>query len=349
MNTDTTNARKSYQCRHIHAAGARCGSRSLRGEEFCYFHQTARKPAPQVLYETPSKATFTLPYPEDRAAIQQAIGEILNRLTTNNLDTKRAGLLLYALQIATQTLPPEPRESTTRKSKRHHLHYEINGPDLDENETPEDIEYHETLGPLAPVAEYIEEERPIIGRRLLDELEAQEQAREEALQNGETIDLQAAAEPPKRKRCAPQDASLRESKPNLPGAPRPADVVAHRHHDQHEERKESGRNCHLDQLRLILHVHKEKDHHHSLEARDRQRNHRVCPLQVDIRRPHRDPRKHQERGKHQQILERRDNMMFRVLRIHHIRGIVIFNMVRHRIRPFRTPGREGRFSAVGAG
>jgi hypothetical protein len=188
MNTDTTNARKSYQCRHIHAAGHRCGSRSLREQEFCYFHQTTRKPAPQVLYETPSKATFTLPYPEDRAAIQQAIGEILNRLTTNNLDTKRAGLLLYALQIATQTLPPEPREPTS-KSKRHHLHYEINGPDLDENETPEDIEYHETLGPLAPVAEYIEEEeRPIIGRRLLDELEAQERAREQA---EELIDLEA--------------------------------------------------------------------------------------------------------------------------------------------------------------
>jgi len=43
--------------------------------------------------------------PEDRAAIQIAIGEVLQRIAAESIDNKRAGLLLYGLQIASSNLP----------------------------------------------------------------------------------------------------------------------------------------------------------------------------------------------------------------------------------------------------
>ena len=46
MNEATTTETRQYQCRHIFTDGHRCGSICLRGEPFCYYHHTTRKPAP---------------------------------------------------------------------------------------------------------------------------------------------------------------------------------------------------------------------------------------------------------------------------------------------------------------
>jgi hypothetical protein len=93
-----------YRCRHIFADGHRCGSPALRREPFCYYHHTTRAPkSAPALRDTLS--TFDLPIPEDRSAIQAAIGLILQRIAHGQLDSKRAGLLLYGLQIASTNLP----------------------------------------------------------------------------------------------------------------------------------------------------------------------------------------------------------------------------------------------------
>src|SRR5258708_3111865 len=47
----------------------------------------------------------TCPCPEDRSAIQSSIGEILQRIAANDIDPRRAGLLLYNLRIASLNLP----------------------------------------------------------------------------------------------------------------------------------------------------------------------------------------------------------------------------------------------------
>jgi len=39
---------------------------------------------------------------EDRSAIQRALSEVANAIANNRVDPKRAGLLLYSLQIASQ-------------------------------------------------------------------------------------------------------------------------------------------------------------------------------------------------------------------------------------------------------
>src|ERR1700735_2237910 len=110
MQTET----KRYQCRHIFTDGHRCGSPCLRQEDFCYYHHTTRRPVhdPRTRED---RYAFDLPMPEDRAAIQLAIGQILLRIAHNQIDSKRAGLLLYGLQIASTNLPRDPKP--TRKSQ----------------------------------------------------------------------------------------------------------------------------------------------------------------------------------------------------------------------------------------
>ena len=146
--TTTAPQPRRFQCRHIFTDGHRCGSPCLRNEEFCFYHHTSRgraaNPASGALPTIDlsqgehQKSPFTLPSLEDRGAIQLAIGEVLNRLAANQLDARRAGLLLYGLQIASLNLPqpaparPQPRESPV-----------------------EEIVSDPTLGPIAPSTEIL--------------------------------------------------------------------------------------------------------------------------------------------------------------------------------------------------
>jgi hypothetical protein len=130
---------KRYQCRHIFTAGNRCGSPSLRNEHFCYYHHTTRKPAPKNRPLAPFE--FELPIPEDRAAIQQALGEVLRRIATNQIDPRRAGLLLYGLQIAACVLPKPERPTK-------------NEPRKPQPQPVEEIIVHPELGILAPETEF---------------------------------------------------------------------------------------------------------------------------------------------------------------------------------------------------
>lgn len=86
------------ECRHIKTSGGKCGSPALRGKPYCYFHsrlkeRAARPASPFLALELPS----TL---EDHGAIQLALSEIVTAVADHRIETKRAGILLYALQIA---------------------------------------------------------------------------------------------------------------------------------------------------------------------------------------------------------------------------------------------------------
>ena len=75
-------------------------------------HHSERKPvtaeaANDLRRSHASLSEFDLPLPEDRSAIQASIGIILQRIASNDLDPKRAGLLLYGLQIASLNLPKQ--------------------------------------------------------------------------------------------------------------------------------------------------------------------------------------------------------------------------------------------------
>jgi hypothetical protein len=96
-----------YICRHIFTDGHRCSSPALRKQDFCYYHHTTRQPVAgkEARARKLRRNEFILPRPEDRTAVQLSIGEVLDRVSTNRIDTKRAGLLLYGLQTASANLP----------------------------------------------------------------------------------------------------------------------------------------------------------------------------------------------------------------------------------------------------
>ena len=106
-----------YQCRHIKPDGRRCGSPSLRGEHFCFYHHAARRSGPRQPQGTTTTArrasTFELPSPADLSepsGIGMAVGLILHKIAHNEIDPRRAGLLLYGLQIASLNLKRSPGE-----------------------------------------------------------------------------------------------------------------------------------------------------------------------------------------------------------------------------------------------
>jgi hypothetical protein len=127
---------KRYQCRHIFTDGHRCGSPCLRGEELCYYHHTTRKPTTGARRRRCRRSAFDLPLPEDRSAIQSSIGQVLQRIASNDIDPRRAGLLLYGLQIASLNLPRDPAPSRAAEA-----------------ETVEEIVLDPALGTLAPRSE----------------------------------------------------------------------------------------------------------------------------------------------------------------------------------------------------
>lgn len=145
------------RCRHIHADGRRCGSPCLRNEPFCYFHHTSRKPISRPEARRSRRSAFDLPNPEDRTAIQLSIGEILRRIASNDVDPRRAGLLLYGLQIASTNLAQARIQ-----------------PGAAPAEPPvEDITLDPALGPLAPPAEFLTSQpgsRSSLFQLLLDRL-----------------------------------------------------------------------------------------------------------------------------------------------------------------------------------
>jgi hypothetical protein len=85
------------ECRHIKTSGGKCGSPALRGQPYCYFHSRQRVRATQ---QQPSALSLAFTSFEDRGAIQHAICEVGVALAEQRIDRKHAGILLYALQIA---------------------------------------------------------------------------------------------------------------------------------------------------------------------------------------------------------------------------------------------------------
>ena len=102
--------RANYLCRHVHADGRRCGSRALRRQNFCYYHTANRPPVQNPRLRKQERNEFALSDPADRTALQITLGEVLRRIASNEIDPRRAGLLLYGLQIASGNIPRPKHE-----------------------------------------------------------------------------------------------------------------------------------------------------------------------------------------------------------------------------------------------
>ncbi len=94
------------RCRHVKTNGTQCGSPALRGKELCFYHEQNR-PQPVELYmdgERYCDSQMVLPVFEDAHAIQTVIRQVVQLMLTRRIERKDAGVLLYALQIASGNL-----------------------------------------------------------------------------------------------------------------------------------------------------------------------------------------------------------------------------------------------------
>jgi len=100
VNMAVAQQNSSRSCTHIKVTGVRCDSPSLRGEQFCYFHQRMMRGV-----RTPPQARLhPIALIEDETSIQAALMEVINALMRNTIDLKRANLILRALHIAVKNV-----------------------------------------------------------------------------------------------------------------------------------------------------------------------------------------------------------------------------------------------------
>ncbi len=91
----------SRTCGHVRANGKLCEGPALRDSNLCYWHHKARQ---RRRHRHDARGPVVLPLLEDGNAIQVSVQEVLHALLDGRLDNRKAGLLLYGLQVATSNL-----------------------------------------------------------------------------------------------------------------------------------------------------------------------------------------------------------------------------------------------------
>lgn len=98
-------------CSHEFQGGRRCGSPALRDEPYCYYHHPTRRPIRTMQSDRDARRArrqarqaFTLEAPTNQRELQLALSQIMQRVAANQLDNRRAGKLLFALEITGRNL-----------------------------------------------------------------------------------------------------------------------------------------------------------------------------------------------------------------------------------------------------
>ncbi len=93
------------RCQHIKGNGTQCGSPALRHEALCYYHRESRPERVEVRGENGQACGQVLvPVFEDAGSIQTMVRQVVMLVLEGKIDTKKAGTVLYALQIASANL-----------------------------------------------------------------------------------------------------------------------------------------------------------------------------------------------------------------------------------------------------
>lgn len=104
-------------CHHIRTSGVRCGSLALRDKRYCYYHQRSRPLMVRFSRRGRDPVLLSLPLFEDAHAIQGTLHSVVYHFLDGTVDPKTAGLLFYAMQIASSNLKhlksetPEPGQA----------------------------------------------------------------------------------------------------------------------------------------------------------------------------------------------------------------------------------------------
>jgi hypothetical protein len=128
------------QCRHIMTTGIKCHAIALRDKPYCHYHMKLHRLMGAA--RSPSESQdrdFEFTFPDSPASLQLAVFQIISALGSSQITLKRAGMILYALQIATQNVD---RSSTGVPSYQVHCVTQLEngdevGPEC-ESESPDD-------------------------------------------------------------------------------------------------------------------------------------------------------------------------------------------------------------------
>ena len=93
-------------CDHLKEDGIYCQSPALKGRDYCYFHLKLRGRRLNMARTRALAADqpLDLPFPEDMHSVQVTLFEVVNALVNKRIDTKTAGIVLYAMQQASTNL-----------------------------------------------------------------------------------------------------------------------------------------------------------------------------------------------------------------------------------------------------
>ncbi|HZD07042.1 MAG TPA: hypothetical protein VE176_02275, partial [Candidatus Limnocylindrales bacterium] len=88
-------AEAAPRCRWVRQDGTSCGSPQMKKHIYCFAHRQMMEARALAL---------SLPAPEDANAIQVGLMRIQKALIDDTISTKKAGLLLYSMQLALQNV-----------------------------------------------------------------------------------------------------------------------------------------------------------------------------------------------------------------------------------------------------
>ncbi|MGD0414023.1 MAG: hypothetical protein ABSA80_01595 [Terriglobales bacterium] len=106
-------------CQQIKLDGEPCRAAALRGKKFCYYHLHSGPPPKDV--SNPGvipQVQFHLPLLDDATSIQATISLVCEHLLHRRLEPKKAGILLYAMQVASSNLSHMNNNNEDRRQKK---------------------------------------------------------------------------------------------------------------------------------------------------------------------------------------------------------------------------------------
>ena len=106
-------------CQRIKLDGEPCRSAALRGKKFCYYHLHSGPPPADVSnHAVIPQVQFHLPLLDDANSIQATITLVCEHLLHRRLEPKKAGILLYAMQVASSNLSRMNNNNEDKSQKK---------------------------------------------------------------------------------------------------------------------------------------------------------------------------------------------------------------------------------------
>jgi hypothetical protein len=94
------------ECTHIKTNGIKCHSPAMRGTSLCFYHARSRHRTPSS--KVSNDLSFDLPDLTEPGMTLIAINEVIHALAAKQISGRRAGALLYGIQMAERKLVDFP-------------------------------------------------------------------------------------------------------------------------------------------------------------------------------------------------------------------------------------------------